>query len=188
MIATARPVAARVWALALAAGASAALGSCASPQAAAPAPSPRPVTVNTPPAPPPPPPAPADWRDAPQTAGDWRWALDGGRSTASFAAPGFTPTVKLICDRSAGRVLLMRTGNAAGSVPMALRTSFTLRPLASDPALSPPGWLAVGIAARDPLLDAMAFSRGRFALEAAGLQTLYLPAWPEVSRVIEDCR
>jgi len=44
------------------------------------------------------------------------------------------------------------------------------------------------LSARDPLLDAIAFSRGRFALEAAGLETLYLPAWPELSRVIEDCR
>ena len=186
MIATARHFTSKSWALALAAAGSMALGSCAAPQAAPPPPAPRPVAVRTPP--PVPRPAPADWRDAPQTAGDWRWSLDAGRSTASFAAAGFTPTVKLICDRGAGRVLLMRTGNAAGSVPMALRTTSTLRPLPSDPALSPPGWLAVSIAPRDPLLDAMAFSRGRFAVEAAGLQTLYLPAWPEISRVVEDCR
>ena len=42
--------------------------------------------------------------------------------------------------------------------------------------------------ARDPLLDAMAFSKGRFALEVAGLPTLYVPSYPEVTRVIEDCR
>ena len=186
MIATTRLRPDKGWALALAAAASTVLSSCAAPQVAAPPPAPRPVAVYTPP--PAPRPAPADWRDAPQTAGDWRWSLDGGRSTASFAAAGFTPTVKLICDRSAARVVLMRTGNAAGAVPMALRTTSTLRPLSSDPALSPPGWLAVSIAPRDPLLDAMAFSRGRFAVEAAGLQTLYLPAWPEISRVIEDCR
>ena len=46
----------------------------------------------------------------------------------------------------------------------------------------------VPIAAADKLLDAIAFSRGRFALEAAGQETLYLPSWPEISRVIEDCR
>jgi len=34
----------------------------------------------------------------------------------------------------------------------------------------------------------MAFSRGRFALETAGQETLYLPSWPEISRVVEDCR
>ena len=47
---------------------------------------------------------------------------------------------------------------------------------------------AAGLPARDPLLDAMAFSKGRFAVEVAGLPTLYLPSWIEVSRVIEDCR
>ncbi|MDG2003332.1 MAG: hypothetical protein P8J20_08375 [Novosphingobium sp.] len=48
--------------------------------------------------------------------------------------------------------------------------------------------IAVTLPASDPLLDAMAFSRGRFAVETAGLPTLYVPSWPEVSRVIEDCR
>lgn len=187
MTATARHVTSKHRPLPLIAMVSMALGSCATPQAAPPPPpAPRPVAIHTPP--PAVRPAPADWRDAPQTAGDWRWSMDAGRSTASFAAAGFTPTVKLICDRGAGRVLLMRTGNAAGSVPMALRTTSTLRPLPSDPVLSPAGWLAVAIPASDPLLDAMAFSRGRFAVEAAGLQTLHLPAWPEISRVIEDCR
>ena len=41
---------------------------------------------------------------------------------------------------------------------------------------------------RDPMLDAMAFSRGRFVIEAEGLSPVYAPSWPEVSRVIEDCR
>jgi len=38
------------------------------------------------------------------------------------------------------------------------------------------------------LLDAMALSKGRFAVELEGEAALYLPAWAEVSRVIEDCR
>jgi hypothetical protein len=43
------------------------------------------------------------------------------------------------------------------------------------------------MATRDPLLDQMAYSRGRFML-AAGGQELIVPAWPEVARVVEDCR
>jgi len=58
----------------------------------------------------------------------------------------------------------------------------------ASPVAGPPAALAVSLAARDPLLDAMAFSRGRFAVETAGLPTLYVPSWTEVSRVIEDCR
>jgi len=33
----------------------------------------------------------------------------------------------------------------------------------------------------------MALSKGRFAVETQGLETLYVPAWPEMTRVIEDC-
>ena len=48
--------------------------------------------------------------------------------------------------------------------------------------------IQVAFASRDPLLDAMAFSRGHFAVEVAGVAAVYAPSWPEVSRVIEDCR
>jgi hypothetical protein len=41
--------------------------------------------------------------------------------------------------------------------------------------------------ANDPLLDAIAFSRGRF-LVAGGGETLAIPSWPEAARSIEDCR
>jgi hypothetical protein len=42
--------------------------------------------------------------------------------------------------------------------------------------------------AYDPLLDAMASSRGRIGISASGLAALVVPPWAEVGRVIEDCR
>ena len=48
--------------------------------------------------------------------------------------------------------------------------------------------LAVDLPAHDSLLDAIAFSRGRFMIEVMGEAPLFLPAWPEISRVIDDCR
>lgn len=48
--------------------------------------------------------------------------------------------------------------------------------------------VATRVDADDPILDAMAITKGRFAIETPGLPTLYIPAWVEVSRVIEDCR
>jgi hypothetical protein len=41
--------------------------------------------------------------------------------------------------------------------------------------------------ANDPLLDAIAFSRGRFLVSEGGA-TLAIPTWPEAARSIEDCR
>jgi hypothetical protein len=68
---------------------------------------------------------------------------------------------------------------------MRILTETTERTLSVAPR---EGASAAQLGARDPLLDAMAFSKGRFAVEVTGLPMLYLPAWPEVTRVIEDCR
>ncbi len=175
----------RALALTIAVGTLMLAGSCAAPQK----PLPQPVPVPRPsPRPVPPPPSPADWRDAPQTAGDWRWGMVGGRSMASFGLPGAAPLVTLTCERDKARVLIARRGTATGSVPMVLRSGTSLRPLSSDPALGAPGMVTAELPARDTALDAIAFSRGRFALETASLATLYLPSWPEISRVVEDCR
>lgn len=158
---------------------------------AAPRPAPVPVAVPSPapvPAPPPHPRPPADWRDAAQSAGTWRWGLVGGRSTASFVNPSGVALATLTCERTNARVLLARRGDAAASVAMALTSTFGTRPLSSDPLRGAPGWVVAELHSNDPMLDSIAFSRGRFAFEVAGLDTLYLPSWPEISRVIEDCR
>ncbi len=124
-----------------------------------------------------------DWRDAPATPGDWQWAMEGPQSVARFAGG----LIVLRCDPGAGTVTLERSGGGAGNLPMTITTSDMTRPV-SGAALAGPARIAVRFAANDPLLDAVAFSRGRFAVETAGLPTLYVPSWPEVSRVVEDCR
>lgn len=42
--------------------------------------------------------------------------------------------------------------------------------------------------ANDPLLDAIAFSRGRFLVSSGSGPILAIPSWPEAARSIEDCR
>jgi hypothetical protein len=66
-----------------------------------------------------------------------------------------------------------------------IRTSYGARTL---PANAQADGLAATLSASDPLLDQIAFSRGRFTVEVAGQPQLVLPAWPEVARVVEDCR
>jgi hypothetical protein len=110
--------------------------------------------------------------------------MEGGQSTARFAGGELV----LRCDRSAGTITLLRAGSAQGPAPVTIITTSTTRPLTGAPVAGPPPAIAVTLPARDPLLDAMAFSRGRFAVEVSGLPNLYVPSWPEVSRVIEDCR
>jgi DNA-binding transcriptional LysR family regulator len=147
-----------------------------------PMPAPRPSPSPTPP---PPPRAPrVDWRYAPVTPGDWTWSIESGRSEARFSGGVIT----LTCDRVSGSVTLARSGSAAGPVPMTILSSHMVRDTSALPQAGPPPVLAAVFPARDAVLDAMAFSRGRFALEVAGLPTLIVPSWPEIGRVVEDCR
>jgi len=104
-----------------------------------------------------------------------------GQSTAQFAGG----KLALRCDQRGKTITLLRSGTATGRVPVTVLTKNLTRPLSGT---GQRGAIAVILTARDPLLDAMAFSRGHFAIETAGLPTLYVPSWPEVSRVIEDCR
>jgi hypothetical protein len=109
-----------------------------------------------------------DWTLSPLTPGEWSYAGEAGGSEARFAGFG------LRCDP--GRREVIVSGPAGGR--LRVRTSYGERTLAAGAALP----------AADPLLDEMAFSRGRFAVETEGLETLVVPAWPEPARVIEDCR
>lgn len=152
-------------------------------------PPPRPVPTAAPRPVPPPAPvrAPADWRDAPATPGDWTYQ-SGPVTMARFGTMGTSPLLSLTCDRAGGAIVLNRAGAAAGSLPMTIVTTTLTRQFSAMPVAAAAPTLAVSFTPRDPMLDAMAFSRGRFAVEVSGLPTLYLPAWPEVGRVIEDCR
>ncbi|EHJ62606.1 hypothetical protein NSU_0434 [Novosphingobium pentaromativorans US6-1] len=150
------------------------------PQVAAPPPQPAQRPTPTPAPTPLPPPA-SDWRDAPATPGDWQYAPGSTGSFASFAGAQFI----LRCERQQQKVSLTRAGVAAGPVSMAIRTTEGERTLVANPLQ---GGVSTSLAARDPLLDDIAFSRGRFAVQVPGMAALYIPSWTEVSRVIEDCR
>jgi hypothetical protein len=135
-----------------------------------------------------------DWRDAPQTPGAWTYAAEPGGSAARFGLPGALPLVVLRCDRVRPAVLIQRQSLGSGALPATITTSSSARRLVAAPARGSPmaqnGAILFEIALNtaDPLLDAMAFSRGRFLFEMSGAATLVLPAWAEVGRVIEDCR
>ncbi len=144
------------------------------------------------PAPPPPRPvpqprvpvAPTDWHDMPATPGVWQWQREGGLSIARFGDSQQPALFSLTCDPSAGTIRMARRAAGGSATTMTILTTSLSRKL---PLLSGSEGTAP-LPARDPLLDAMAYSRGRFAVEVPGVAALYLPSWPEVSRVIEDCR
>lgn len=153
------------------------LAACA-PQRPAPAPAAPPPPAPASPAAPPP----LAWDDAPLSAGDWTFSDQGGVASAAFGTPE-AAFFQLRCEPNR-QVSLIRPRALAGAA-LTIRTSYGERAL---PAAAQPAGLAATLAASDPLLDEIVFSRGRFAVESEGLPRLILPAWPEPARVIEDCR
>ncbi|WP_298808269.1 hypothetical protein [uncultured Sphingomonas sp.] len=160
-----------------------AAGCVAPPRAPAPVDGPRPTPTVALPAPAP---ASADWQDWPRTPGTWTYQRDARGSRALFGTAGQDALAVLRCDQGERRVFLSRPGSAAA--PFTIRTTSTTRSVSAQPTGGTPPYVATAFAPTDPLLDAMAFSRGRFTIEQAGTPALVLPPYAEIGRVIEDCR
>ena len=71
---------------------------------------------------------------------------------------------------------------------MTLRSTNGAKSYDARPTGSQPPYVAAEVAASDPQLDAMAFSRGRILIALDGASDVILPIWPEFTRVVEDCR
>jgi hypothetical protein len=127
-----------------------------------------------------------DFSTAPITPGTWTYQSVPGGSAARFIDATGTARFALECSKATRRVTISRT--SASSAPgLFIWTTDASRTLGArfDPAATR---VALELAARDPLLDAIAFSRGRIAVVMTGAEPLVMPAWPEAARTIEDCR
>lgn len=117
--------------------------------------------------------------------GSWSYRAIAGGSESAFSDSSARRLV-IRCNRSSRTVSIVRTGVPAAAPTLTVWTSSAARSV-------PARWeasqvLTADVTARDPLLDAIAFSRGRFATAAAGAPMATLPTSPEAARVIEDCR
>ena len=101
--------------------------------------------------------------------GEWRYRVDASASIASYGA-----AFEVRCDRATRRV---RITSGEPRLPLTITTDTATRVIASD------GW----VAPRDPLLAAIAFSRGRFGVGRGGAAPVAIPVGPEAARSIEDC-
>ena len=107
----------------------------------------------------------------PLTQGQWSYFPTEAGSMASFDS-----AFSLRCDRATRTVTITRLG--AEPAVLTIATSSLTRTL-------PVGGRLL---ANDPLLDAIAFSRGRFLVAGGSGPILAVPSWPEAARSIEDCR
>jgi hypothetical protein len=148
------------------------------PVTAAPKPAPRPVSLSD------------NWQDAPRSAGDWVYRRDSRGSVALFGPSGADASFIIRCDSGARRIYLSRAGAFPGddSGMMTIRASTGLKSFAIKNNGDTPAYVAAVLPVNESQLDAMAFSRGRFLVSVKGSADLVIPSWPEIARVIEDCR
>lgn len=130
----------------------------------------------------------ANYLDAPQTPGTWEFEDEPSEKLALFGINPRQPIFLIRCGD--GQIALARATDRSQSETraMSVTTETKTRQLQASPVPQRPDLLAARLDPSDPLLDAMAITRGRFAVGVEGERTLYLPAWAEVTRVIEDCR
>jgi hypothetical protein len=127
------------------------------------------------------------WTDWPITPGNWVYRQDDRGSIGYFGEVGKNAIVTLRCDKGRGRIYLSRSG-AALEPQIQIKTSASAKTVSAASAGGNPPYVAAELSPVDPILDAMAYSRGRFTVEAGGHLSLAIPAWAEISRIIEDCR
>ena len=129
-----------------------------------------------------------NWMDAPQTPGDWNYRKQAGGSISLYGKPETEADFYIRCTPQKRIVTLGIAGNIQTPVSVLIRTETRDRVFPGQTSTGDLPHIEIELPANDPLLDALAISKGRFAVEAPGLRTLYIPSWPEVTRVIEDCR
>jgi hypothetical protein len=131
-------------------------------------------------------PAPANLSFATPLPGNWSFSAFPGGSEATFSDTSGRPQLTLRCMRTTRRITMSKPASAAAPV-LTIWTSSGTRNVAAtfNPAAAQ---ISAEFAVMDPLLDAMSLSRGRFGVTVAGTPSLVLPPWPEVTRVVEDCR
>jgi hypothetical protein len=118
--------------------------------------------------------------------GNWTYAPTNEGSDASFTDSSGKSQLTIHCTRSTRRVKILRPGTAASPLLWIWTSSQSKSLPASYDA--PEARIVADVSAYDPLLDAIASSRGRIGFSASGVDALVVPPWADVGRVIEDCR
>jgi hypothetical protein len=127
-----------------------------------------------------------DFSTATPIAGNWTYARTTDGTEAVFANSAGSEQLRVHCTRGTRRVAISRPASAAAPF-INIWTSSRSQSVAStvNPAT---GRLTIDLGSYDPLLDAIASSRGRVAFTVGAQPPLVVPPWAEVARVIEDCR
>ena len=118
--------------------------------------------------------------------GAWAYTATGDGSEATFTNGSAAVQLTVHCTRATRRISIAKAAIAAAPLLNVWTSSLTRSvPSAFNPAT---GKLTIDLTNYDPLLDALATSRGHVGFSVGSEPALVVPAWAEAARVIEDCR
>ena len=131
-------------------------------------------------------PAAADFSNSPMMPGIWSYLTVPGGSNARFTDSTGTIRISMGCNKTSRGVTIARTSTA----PAATLSIWTSTSSRNQPALFEQAAQRViaTFNAQDTMLDAIVFSRGRFAVSMPGAPAFVIPTGPEPARIVEDCR
>ena len=128
----------------------------------------------------------ADYSYWPVSPGSWTYRAVPGGSEASFVDGTGSARMIIACGKLTRLITISRI-SAAPASSLSIWTSSATRSLPSRfDQVS--GRVIVQVGAADPLLDAIALSRGRIVVSMPGSTAFVLPTGAEVDHVVEDCR
>jgi hypothetical protein len=118
--------------------------------------------------------------------GNWTYGSTNDGSEATFSNASGQPQLTIRCTRSTRRVAILKAASSASPSLWVWTSSEKMSlPATYDSSTS---LVSTDLGAYDPLLDAIASSRGRIGFSSSGLEALVVPPWADIARVIEDCR
>jgi len=128
----------------------------------------------------------ADYSYSPVSPGAWNYRTVTGGSEATFVDTANTARIVVACGKLTRLVTISKISGAPAAT-LSFWTSSTARDLPARFDVNAKR-VVTQVGAGDALLDAVAFSRGRFAVSMPGAPALVVPAATEVAHVVEDCR
>jgi hypothetical protein len=129
---------------------------------------------------------PLDLDSATALPGNWSWSPAADGSEAVFINSGGLPQIWLHCSRASRVVTIARPSRSAVAfLSVWTTTQSRALPASFNPATARS---TAQVSAYDPFLDALAFSRARIAVALGATPPVVVPAWPDIARIVEDCR
>jgi hypothetical protein len=131
---------------------------------------------------------PGDWTVWPLSDAEWTALRVKEGPLARFGYKGYPAGMVLVqCVKALQVLRFSRSGNSAAK-SLRILTSHSTRDLDASMTFSTTKYLSAEVALTDPLLDNIASSDQRFAIDIIDLQPIVMPVSPALQGVISGCR